>query len=73
MPDPAPANDASLDTDDQIHRLWRRGYDTLSIAQALSAARGFPYQPSPKIEEHEIANRLPDILKRYRQMMGGGR
>lgn len=61
MADPAPANDASLDEDEQIHRLWRKGFDTVWIARAV------------KRPEYEIANRLPDILKRYRQMTGGGR
>lgn len=40
--------------------LWYRGWDTFAIAKALS----FP--------EHEVANRLPTLRSRHKQMRGGG-
>jgi hypothetical protein len=39
--------------------LWRQGFDTLGIARALN------------LPESEIANRLPRLRERERQMRGG--
>lgn len=40
--------------------LWYAGKDTLDIARALS------------LPEHDIANRLPMLRQRHKQMRGGG-